>query len=385
MKDPFSEELFNPYHLRPLATLNSRRVIALPGVDPELIGKTGHDLLSKQALAGLIRPHARELGLDDSDLAEYPQRLNALLDSPQIPAYSEGQAIAEQFGQRLGCLIASIILSPEGLTRPLAPWEAGYLHHWKEEVRSIILAGGHASGRLGAIISRAAQEVLARCGLERREVQPAAHPSYLPLIGAARTMREAWRPQEMARPAVGVVADFGGSRAKRGIVYYDETGRLYRLRLLPDHPIPSFTGMDDVEGLAAEMIRIIAETVRTAGETVSPHIVCSVAAYVENGAPLNTMRGMYNMLNHISPDIKGWFSRQVSAAVEATPGIGMTPESICREVQVEFAHDSDAAARALAGRPKTAVIMMGSALAVGFAPPESYCCPLADGFTVEAG
>ena len=47
-----------------------------------------------------------------------------------------------------------------------------------------------------------------------------------------------------------------------------------------------------------------------------------------------------------------------------------------------FAHDGDAAAAALAGQPHTAVIMLGSALGVGFVPPGKRFRPLAPDFKV---
>ena len=46
---------FDPYHLRPLASLNRRRLIALPGLDEDDVGKAGSELLSKAALVKLIR------------------------------------------------------------------------------------------------------------------------------------------------------------------------------------------------------------------------------------------------------------------------------------------------------------------------------------------
>jgi hypothetical protein len=50
---------FDPYHLRPLASLNRRRLIALPGLDEADVGRSGWELLSKAALVKLIQPHVR--------------------------------------------------------------------------------------------------------------------------------------------------------------------------------------------------------------------------------------------------------------------------------------------------------------------------------------
>ncbi len=55
---------FDPYHLQPLATLNQRKIISLPGVEPELVGQTGYAAASQPALIGLLREQSRELGLE---------------------------------------------------------------------------------------------------------------------------------------------------------------------------------------------------------------------------------------------------------------------------------------------------------------------------------
>ena len=66
---------FNPSHLRPLASLNRRQVITLPGVEAEAIGKTGYELLLKQTVMELIRPYQQELGVDGVGAGEYPEQL----------------------------------------------------------------------------------------------------------------------------------------------------------------------------------------------------------------------------------------------------------------------------------------------------------------------
>ena len=52
-------------------------------------------------------------------------------------------------------------------------------------------------------------------------------------------------------------------------------------------------------------------------------------------------------------------------------------------VEIAFVHDCDVAACALAGRPDAAVLMLGSALGVGFVPPAEGNRPLAEQFTSE--
>jgi hypothetical protein len=176
---------FDPYHLRPLASLGQRRLIALPGLDEDDVGKAGWELLSKIALIKLIRPHVRSLQLDGTADGDLPQALNVVLAGPDGPRRVLAEFIVEQHGRLVGYLIASILLSSQGLTKPMVVWEKAYLEAWRDWAREIVLGGGRANGRLGQVIRDAAQETLVQCGLERR-LALADHPSYLPIIGVAR-------------------------------------------------------------------------------------------------------------------------------------------------------------------------------------------------------
>ncbi len=362
---------FNPYHMRPLATLNSRAVSALPGIDAGLVGLTGSKLLSKRALIGLIEPHAAALGLEGAAPADFPRLLNERLEQAVLAGdaarLEAGQAVAGEFGRRLGCLIASMALAPMRLSDPPDAWETVYFQQWREGVGEIILGGGHATGQLGALIARAAGEALAGCGLDW-PVSPSANASYLPLTGAARSL-----VGDTGRLAV--VADFGGTRAKSGVACFDAAGRLARLAALPMRNITGLIAAGDVPGTAAMMVEVMAAAVRAAQKQnlpLDPHTLCSVGAYVEDGEPLKIDRGIYTAMNRISADVKGWFSAQVSQASG-------------QAVTVTFEHDCDLAAWSQAGRARCAVIMLGSAIGVGFVPPASGFREMGEGFEVVGG
>ena len=356
---------FNPYHLRPLASLNRRRTISLPGIDPEWVGKTGWDLLSKHALINLIRPHALELGLQNTAAADLPVDLNTLLSSPDGPTCAIAESIAACYGRRLGCFLVSMLHASQGITSPIVKWEVAYLEHWKEKVREIVLGGGLSNGRFGKLVRGAAECVPAQCGIQGRRIRVAEHPSYLPLIGAARNIADGLRGQA-------IVIDFGGTRAKRGVASYDDRGALHGLRVLPSYNIEALTQPGKTAELATRMTAIVAETMEAADPStpVVPHILCSVAAYVQDGQPVRNDRGVYTALHHMSSDITGWFSRQISRASG-------------KAVRIEFFRDADVAACAYAGYPDTAILMLGSALGAGFAPPGHSYRPVADPFVVE--
>jgi hypothetical protein len=251
-------------------------------------------------------------------------------------------------------------------------WERAYLAHWREQALEIVLGGGRANGRLGHEIRDAAQEVLDQVGLERR-LSLADYPSSLPLIGAARSV-------PLSGHSAAVVFDFGGSRAKRGIAAYDGSGALCRLHALPPRDVGHLTQAGKTAELGEAMVAIIVETM-CAVETAShlaPTVVCSVAAYVEDGEPVRMDRGSYTWLHRLAPDIRAWFKARLGGHIGAEygPQYGL-------QVGLEFVHDCDVAACALAGRPHAAVLMLGSGLCVGFVPPAEGYRPLAEGFALH--
>jgi hypothetical protein len=355
---------FDPYHLRPLASLNRRQVIALAGIPNELVGKTGGELLSKPAFLELIKAYVYELGFENIDPAEYPQHLNAILNLPNAPAYETALTVAKQYGLRLGCFLASMVSSPIGLTMPFDPWEEGYLAYWKKNIRVVTIGGGLANGKLGEITCQVAESRLIQCGIKDRVIRAAANPSYLPLIGAARRI-----PGD---PQAAVVADFGSSRAKRGLALYDAEHRLSKIILFPTVDLSSLTKGGNINDLAFSMSHILCDTIQRSHSftnDLSPQLLCSVAAYVENGQPLNIDRGAYTSLNKISADIKAWFSEQI--------------RQICaKEVNLAFEHDGDAAACALTGCPQAGLVMLGTGMGIGFVPPDQDLCQVAEQFCV---
>jgi len=356
--DPRTSEVpFNPYDLRPLASLNKRRFIDLPGIDREWVGKTGWEYASTPALVQAIQPHVQDLGIENAE----PERLNSVLVHGDRSARDLAVSIAAEHGRRLGYLIASIRLSPQGLTDPMVPWEQAYLQHWREHVRTIVLGGGRANGRLGEIICSTAQRALDLCGLQDLVLEMSEYPSYLPLIGLARSVPK-------GTPGAVVVTDFGSSRTKRGLAIY-QGEQVHRLRVLPTRDIETWRAKEHPAHLATQMMAILSDTVGEADQdtALAPQILCSVAAYVEEGAPMQLDGGSYTSLHRAHPDVRHWFSQQLSQA-RGTP------------VQVTFYHDCCIAARALAGRLRTAVVMMGTALGVGFVPPADGIRPISDQF-----
>lgn len=363
----WDEASFHPQELILLASFNRRLTIDLPGVDPVTIGRSGHELLSRQALVRLIQARLPALGLEGYPAEELPRGLNEILASIAEPRLSAARAVADEFGRRLGYLVASVLLSAQGLTSPMVGWEKAYLNHWRTRIQHIVLGGGLANGILGQRLCQTASQAMLACGLSQPSLSVAGYPSFLPLTGAARSIL----PGEWQAAAL---ADFGGSFAKRALAWYTEDGSLRSLQILPEVPIAHLTLEGKSAELAQAMTGILADTIRQAGVEVSfaPQVMCSVASYLKDGHPVQYAgrnMGIYSWLNALAEDLPAWFSERISAACG-------------RQVRLEFAHDGDAAAAALAGQPGAAVIMLGSALGVGFAPPGDRFRPLAPDFKV---
>jgi hypothetical protein len=214
------------------------------------------------------------------------------------------------------------------------------------------------------VFVRVVSDVFEKCSLSGIQVQAAENPSFLPLIGAARSL---------AGITVGVaaVADFGGTRAKRGLAFYDLDGNLQHMKVLPTCGVAALNASGKTAALAEEMVALLAETLSFVpqGQPLISKVLVSLAAYVEDGKPLNLERGAYYALNVLSSNISAWFSERLSQVSG-------------RAVQVEFLHDCDAAAVALAGKELSAVVMLGSALGVGFVPPEDGVRRISSTFTL---
>jgi hypothetical protein len=129
----------------------------------------------------------------------------------------------------------------------------------------------------------------------------------------------------------------------------------------------------DLAPVVAEMmITILARTWREVEEIahpLAPTLVASIAAYVAGNQPIPTQAGTYFQLHKLTDNVGRWLGEQVSARLGRT-------------VAIELIHDGTAAARVYAGHSRSAVIVIGTSLGVGFPPPRAGLRPLAPHFQV---
>jgi hypothetical protein len=329
-------------------------IAGLPGVrlEGDIEGKRGFDLLSTKALIEIIGENADRLMLRDVQAWEMPLKLDDCFESGRQEVREAAEDVARRYGHRIGYLLATLKRGDTVNRRARPEWDDSYWQHWAG-IRRVYLGGGLVSGRMAPKAIGYARGVVAEAGVSDCEIYLSEYPSQLPLIGAARS-----GPQGVGMMAV---FDFGSSFTKSALASY-ENGTLVALSVLPRKATSPGQEGGSVEtqavGLANFMVRTMAETWLSAyhsGSELGQEIIATVASYLINGQPDATQAGKYGELRHVSPDIGGWFSDEVSSCVG-------------QDIRVRLLHDGTAAAMTYAGPEarETAVITLGTALGVGY-------------------
>ncbi|HLY30703.1 MAG TPA: hypothetical protein VKQ36_06720, partial [Ktedonobacterales bacterium] len=236
---------------------------------------------------------------------------------------------------------------------------------------AIWVGGGVVAGRFGSFLCDAASQTLQAAGIADTTLHRADHPSLLPLIGSARRLP----PSDTGA----LVFDFGASFVKRAVASFVD-GALVSMRLLTPVPTPAFTpeGSDDyadaqTEAIADALVAVMAATWQEAhgsGISLAPASAVSVAGYVRDGWLLPRQKGLYATLHALPERADYWLARQLS-------------ERVGGEHTIELLHDGTAAAQVYAGTPNSAVILLGTALGVGFPSIDgSSLRPLGSDFTI---
>lgn len=365
----------DPLNLTPAASLNRVRLLATPPftLPPEVAGRRAYDLLAARKLAAVVREDVAALGLltgrdvDDDTLL---RRLDTCFVAPDAAVRAAAEGIARRFGRVLGALVLTLRRGDPAARAARPEWDDSNWDYWAG-ITMIIIGGGLVSGRLGPHLVAQAARTLAEAGMTDCALELAAWPTTLPLIGAARSV-----PPGTA--AAALVCDFGHSFIKRARASYAD-GRLMRLDTLPPRPSRWLGNSsapvpppEQLAGLAEHIVGTLAETWRAEAAPrpdLAPHIVVSLAAYLRDGQPLTSQGGVYAALNTRSPNLARWLADRLSAASG-------------RPFTVTLLHDGTAAARAYAGTPRVAVILLGTSLGGGFAPPAAGSVPLAADFSV---
>jgi hypothetical protein len=352
---------FTPPHY----SLNRVRVLDLPGVrmDDGVAGKTAFELIPAKALVRYARERADELSLPDAlhcdDVAarwELPRFIDRLLIDRDTPASRAAEEIVARVGRNLGHVLLALHRG-DPMNRAARPeWGDAEWARWAT-VRRAWLAGGLATGRVGAAIARHARNWLDSVGYRdilNLQVSPFAGDTAL--VGAARYLS----------PGAGacLCCDFGQTSIKRGL-FIVEGRAIIRCLLLPraaglEGDLSKATPAQAGELHRAFVVDTVSDALLLARQRLGPavrirELMLSLPCYVNGGRLLGP--GGYATMSMLATDATDLLAEAITARANIACG-------------VRLIHDGTAAAATFAGHSAAAVIALGSALGVGF-PPES--------------
>jgi len=366
-------------HSRPIAipptplgaSINRIRTVDLPGipVDNTVRGALAYHLLSGPALIRYAQTAGEDLKLPallrtaDPELPQtrqaVPRAVDRALHHTDPAVRRAAAAIARRLGRNLAYILLTLHRGDEINRAARADWGPGEWEHWSR-IRRIWLGGGVISGDLGEEIVAHANATLreTNCGTDLT-VARAPRPRNMALLGAARYLPPQNVPEWHA-----LCMDFGQTSAKCAVATVVQ-GTLRRLLWFPSVPVSwqwrndPTAGRDidgrDVLDFAARAVAGGVGRAQARGLDVVADVAISIAAYTDGGRLLGN--GIYARMSRLATDI-----RPMLAARVRDLGGGLRRHYIV--------HDGTAAAALHAGMPHSAVIVVGTALGVGF-PPES--------------
>jgi len=334
---------FDPDNLSASSTLNKSVVgpVGLRFVDLE--GRTGADLLSRDALLELLRTHLGEGA--HVDPAHVADAWSAALSTQAVAARDVAASVADEVARRLVALVASLVLGRGGTVEPMA--HPGERRAWAH-VEEVTLGGGLLAGEVGPAVVDRLTKWMDEVGTPLPPIRMGPHPSLLALIGAARSL-EAVDGQH-------VVLDAGQTAIKRGVASV-AGGQLVGLRMLPAVAVE---GVAEGNALRTLVEGAITDTVREVEDTAPRPVVMSVANYLRDGRPSGESPSPYESLRFAGDDFE---------------------QRVGREVRM--VHDGTAAWRAAATPTPSAVIVLGTWLGVGFGPQRAPLLPGAPSFRIH--
>jgi hypothetical protein len=355
---------FTPPHV----SVNRVKIIDLPGlpVDDEVRDQMAYHLLSVLAVIRYARERAEALQLPAAfaqdttqTRLELPRFVDGCLSSP----CESIRAAARSIGQRLGCNLGYILLTlhrGDAVNRAARPdWMVEDWEHWAK-IERLWLGGGLMSGALGELIVQSACDCLAGYGYAGQpRVECSPYREMMAVLGVGRYLPASTR--------AALCLDFGQTTIKRAGLEFED-GVMVRVRRfeslvrdVDELPTTATPGPDTGRKVLDMMTGAIAQTLNEAiacGMTLDADLMLSVASYVRGGQLLSS-GGLYASLDALADDVRPL----LADAVFAQTG---------RALRVHLIHDGTAACALYAGVPNAAVIVVGTALGIGFPPATDF-------------
>lgn len=349
----------------PHVSINRVRILDLPGapVDREVRGRTAYQLVSSKALIGYAVECAAALDIPAAWLAddrtarvEIPCYVDDCLQSDRPRVRRAASEIGVRLGRNLGHVLLALKHGDEVNRQARTDWTAGDWERWAG-IQKVWLGGGIVTGRLGTLMAEAAQAYLTQAGADGHlTVAVDPHPALMTILGAGRYLP----PVDHA-----LCFDFGQTLVKRASLHFGE-GALTDVRPLPSLVVDwDETGMLNMPdpARAGPVLRFVTETIARSLQRqacIDRRPVCDVmvciAAYVQGGRLLGN--GIYAQMSALASDLRPVLARSVADAAG-------------HAVSVSLIHDGTAAAAVHAGERNSAVIIVGTALGVGFPPGDA--------------
>jgi len=323
-----------------------------------------YHLLSAPTVARYAQAHAAALDLppayraadpDAPDIRrETPPYVDAALSSPDPDARAAAERIARRLGRNLGYILLTLQRGDAVNRAARAEWGEAEWARWGE-VKCVWIGGGLMQSNLGARIIQHARELLAETGYDETvSVAQTSQPPPMALIGAARYLP--------LTEGLALCCDFGQTGAKRALIEV-HAGAITRIHHLTTRPV-EWPWRNDPQAAqkidAAEVRDFVATTIAQTlaehrAQNLAPEVMCSVAAYVRGGTLLGN--GIYATLMRLT---EGDDARPLLEAAVRARG---------ETVRMHLIHDGTAAAALHAGAARAAVLVIGTAIGVGFPPP----------------
>lgn len=369
---------FTPSHV----SINRVQIVDLPGlpVDREVRGRKAYDLLSSRAVIHYAWEKAGALALpydylEDSiqTRAALPRYVSDCLQSSDARVQGAAQAIARRLGRNLGYILLTLHRGDRINQQARPDWTAADWKRWGE-IQRIWLGGGLLSGQMGELIIQHACELLDELnyqGLFQVDLTP--YRKAMALLGAGRYLP--------IQSGDALCLDFGQTLVKRSCLRFQDgiLGSLHFFEPLTvdwvwldlpgglssnrqAQPGPFQWGQSVLEFVSGAIVQTMQESI-----AYGPDLMLSIAAYVSNGAPLGN--GLYAQMRALAKDVRPL----IEEAIYQQTGQAM---------RVHLIHDGTAASTLHAGESKTAVLIVGTAIGVGFPPPRAeHLRPLAPQIT----
>lgn len=348
----------------PNASINRVTIVDLPGlpIDVEVRKQKAYHLLSAFALIALARRYATALKLPEAYLQdseetrrELPEFVDRCLGSLDVVARDAAQSIARRLGRNLGYILLTLQRGDAPNRAARQDWTGLEWQNWSR-IRTVYVGGGIMQGELGRLIVFYARELLSELGYgEFLSVERAAFAAGMSLVGSARYL------PPYAQHALGF--DFGQTFVKRACFTIGGGDSLVEMALFPPLPVSWDWQNDPAAGEGIDPQHVlefvagsIAQTLSLCEErglSVAPDTMVCIAAYVREGLLLGN--GLYARMRLLAEDARPL----IAAAIQ---------KQVKREVRIHLIHDGTAAAALYAGIPDSAVLVIGTAIGVGFPP-----------------